>query len=201
MDEGFQHIGEQLRRITRTQNKFYPLLSGKVVAGSIDNENYTVDVLLTIDSDTDEDDSLNVPSEGVFLGCVSMNNNGILLYPADNSDVIIGSVDGDGNYTLLKCSNLLKVMVLIGGSAFLIQDGLIEFNNGSLGGLTKTLVLQRELNKVKTILQDVLSVIMGTIVTEPGSGAASALQAALKAKVLTDPLPDFSEIENTLIKQ
>lgn len=102
MDEGFQHIGEQLRRITRTQNKFYPLLSGKVVAGSIDNENYTVDVLLTIDSDTDEDDSLNVPSEGVFLGCVSMNNNGILLYPADNSDVIIGSVDGDGNYTLLS---------------------------------------------------------------------------------------------------
>jgi len=74
-------------------------------------------------------------------------------------------------------------------------------NGGGLGGLTKTKELQTQINKLNTLVQHIVTVINGVVIDEPGSGSASALQAALKTAILSDEVGDFSGIENTNITQ
>ena len=81
-----------------------------------------------------------------------------------------------------------------------VTDGLVQFNDGSLGGLTKTLELQAQINKLNTLVGHLVGIINGIAVLEAGGGAASALQAALKAAILTDTVGDFSNIEDTTVK-
>jgi hypothetical protein len=151
MDRADQKIGDELRRITRTDRATHTLMSGKVVPGSIDDSAMTCSVLLTIDDNTAAGDDADVPTDNVMLNCVSMNSNGFLLYPADNSDVIVGEVDGPGQYTLIKCSNLLKAVINVTSGT---TNPFIQFNNGSLGGLVKVIDLTTKLNNLEDKVND-----------------------------------------------
>jgi hypothetical protein len=78
-------------------------------------------------------------------------------------------------------------------------SGVIQYNDGSFGGLTKTLELQTQLDKTNQLLTAILDIINGVPIDEPGSGAPSALQAALRAALSGQELGDYSQIENTRI--
>ena len=174
MDSQLEEIGQQLRRITRTDhNAGGGLMSGKVVPGSTDLEAYTVDVLLTMDDNTEAGDSESVATEGVLLNSVSMNNNGIVLYPADGSDVIVGSVDGPGSKVLIKCSDLVQMGVIIGGSQLIIKDGKIQLNDGSLGGLVILQKVLDNLNALKTYVTGTLQNAITEALTAIGAGGAA----------------------------
>lgn len=138
MDTQLLDIGRDIKRISGTLGLLHPIMSGKVVAGSIDNDNVVCDVLLTLDDNTATEDSESVPTGGVLLSAVSMNNNGVILYPADDSDVVVGAIDGDGNYTLLKCSTLVKYQLTIGSSQLTVVDGNVGVKVGSNTKLTVT---------------------------------------------------------------
>jgi hypothetical protein len=88
--------------------KPYEIISGSVVPGSLDPDNYTISVQTT---DGEE------PIMGVMLNPVAGNGNGLILFPEDGSNVIIGSIDGPGEWTLIRASNLLKIKALIGSGA------------------------------------------------------------------------------------
>ena len=170
----------------------YNIIGGTMVAGSTDAAAGTISVL-----PADGRPAI----DGILLGVVTENENGIIVYPSDDSDVIIGSANGSGTWFLLKASTITKATIKIGGSSSTITDGLIQFNDGSLGGLTKTQELKTQLDKTTTLLQHLVATINGAVIPEAGSGAASALQAALKAAIAADALGEFSAIENTSIKQ
>jgi len=138
METQLVDIGRDIKRISGTLGLLHPIMSGKVVAGSIDNNNLICDVLLTLDDNTATEDSESVPTGGVLLSAVSMNNNGVILYPADDSDVVVGAIDGDGNYTLLKCSTLVKYQLTIGSSQLTVVDGNVGVKVGSNTKLTVT---------------------------------------------------------------
>ncbi len=197
METELIEIGEQLCRVTRKNKTF--LLSGKVVAGSLDEENGYCQVLLTGMMDESGDGSGN----DVLLSSVSLNNNGVILYPADGSDVIVGEVDGPGQYVLMRCSNLVKVNVIIGGSSITITDGLIQFNDGSLDGLPILSKIQDNLKAIHDYIFNTLQPAIGNGIAAVGVGSAAngtTGQTAFNTAVAGQDIT-FEDMENTNIKQ
>ena len=103
--------------------KPYEILSGTVVPGSMNADNYSISVLLTGDS---------VPIRGVMLNPVTANGNGMVLFPKDGSNVIIGSMDGPGEWVLLKASDLSKAIITIENVKYEIDDTHLSIKNGSV---------------------------------------------------------------------
>ena len=107
------------------------IISGTVV--SIDESNYTIQVLAT-----NEDNAI----EGVMLSAVVNNDNGYILYPAVNSDVIIACVDGPGEYMLIKASVITKAVIKINDQVFTLDGtkyGLVK-GSESLGKIMSDLM-------------------------------------------------------------
>ena len=188
-----QEIADEYRKMLM-RLKGVAVKSGVVVAGSINEDELTCKVVIS-------NDDPESPTEDVQLTSKPGLNAGVVLFPADDSIVWIGEIDGNGQWGILRCSELVKAIVTIGGSAITITDGLIQMNDGSLGGLTKTLELQAQINKLNTLVAHLVAIINGAAIPEPGNGSPSALQAALKAAISMDEVGDFSNIENTNIKQ
>ena len=66
--------------------------------------------------------------------------------------------------------------------------------------MPKAIELKTQLNKNNILLAHIMAIINGPPVTEPGNGAPSALQIALKSAISSDQLGDFSNIENPNVK-
>jgi hypothetical protein len=193
-------IGEQLRRIThndRTQT--WPMMSGKVVAGSLDAANGYCQVLLTGMVDDNGDGGGN----DVLLNPVSVNNNGVVLYPADGSDVIVGEIDGSGNYCLIRASDLEKVSVIVGGSSITVTDGLIQLNDGSLGGLPVLQKIVDNQNKILNYLTGTLQPAIANAMAAIGAGSAAngATGAATFNSAMAGQTIEWEDMENTKITQ
>ena len=101
MTKNTDKIRKGIRALT---HKPYEIVSGTVVAGSVDATEYTMTVLPS-------DDSEGI--EGVLLNVITNDENGVVLLPKDNSNVIIGSIDGPGEWSLLKASDLVKVSIVL----------------------------------------------------------------------------------------
>lgn len=118
---------------------------------------------------------------GVRLQAKEDASNGIFLQPA------VGSI----------------VMVVLDKIPFVVMTSAVDYveiRGDQYGGLTKTPTLRDELNKTRSLLNAVIQVINGTPIPEPGSGSASALQAALKVAITGQSLGSYDEIENEMIK-
>lgn len=117
-------------------------------------------------------------------------DDGWLLIPAEGSTVIVSYSTRNEPYVSLFSAI---------DKAFFVVGGVIQFNGGEFGGLTKTLELQLQLDKTNQLLTALLTVINGAPIPEPGSGSPSALQIALKTALVGQELGDYSNIENTSI--
>jgi hypothetical protein len=111
--------------------------------------------------------------------------DGIVQIPVVGSSVLVGLIgNDDGTRFVLAFSNVGKVMFYGGekGPIVIWEDKL-----------------KTELDKVKTMLTHIVNVINGTPVPEPGNGASSALQIALKSAIAADSLPDFENLTDDKI--
>jgi hypothetical protein len=125
------------------------------------------------------EDSEGVPYFDVLLGVGMMG-----VKPKEGTDCLIAILEGDDATAFMLYAN---------------EADLIEFNGGSNGGLAITPTLINELNKTNAILQAIVNIINGASIPEPGNGAASALQTALKTAITNKNLGDFSQVENKKI--
>lgn len=125
-------------------------------------------------------------------------DDGMLYIPAVGSTVIVMYSKRNVPYIALY-SELSAIYCVVGNTTLDITNGLIRFNDGAFGGLTKTLELKAQLQKTNDLLTQILNVLTGTVITETGNGAPSALQAALKAAIAGYGLGDYSNIENKSI--
>jgi len=73
-------------------------------------------------------------------------------------------------------------------------------NGDANGGIAIAPELKAQLDKNNLLLNSILTVLNGAPVTEPGNGAPSALQLALKSAVAGKQVGDFSKIESKTIK-
>jgi len=107
------------------------IMSG--VVQSVDEGNYLMSVMPTLS---------DVAVDEVMLNAVSANGFGLILIPAVGSNVIIGCVDGPGEYVLLKGSNITKAIILIGNMQF-VMDGAkfgLYIGGESLGKIGSDLI-------------------------------------------------------------
>ena len=109
--------------IRSLSNKPYEIISGTVVPGSVDVTALTVSVQASDDSE---------PIEGVMLNAVTDESNGVILFPADGSNVIIGSVDGPGEWCLIKASELTKVIITIENVTCEMDNSQVSIQNGNV---------------------------------------------------------------------
>lgn len=123
MNKNTAKIKAGIRALSATPDE---IISGIVVPGSTDESEYTVSVRPADGSD---------PIEGVMLNSTTENGNGMILFPADDSHVIIGCVDGPGEWILLRAGELTKAVVTIGnvkceldGSHLNVQNAEVVFN-------------------------------------------------------------------------
>ncbi len=106
--------------------------------------------------------------------------DGLVEIPEVGSTVLVGLIsNNESDRFVLKCSKVVRVL--------------------SFGGLNGPVViwedkLKTELDKVKSLLTNLINVINGAPIAEAGSGAPSSFQAALQAAVAADELPDFEDL-------
>jgi hypothetical protein len=132
------------------------------------------------------DSGTDIP--GVLL--MAEVEDGWLYQPTEGSTVIVSYSKRSAPYISLFSSI---------DNAFIVVAGVVQFDDGSYGGMTKTLELQLQLNKTNNLLNAILDILNGTPIPEPGNGDPSALQAALRAAISGQELGDYSQIENQKI--
>ena len=188
MTKNISNIKDGIVALTHHPNE---LVSGTMVPGSLDEDSYTISVLPTAGTDA---------IDGVLLNAVTENGNGLILFPADNSNVIIGSIDGPGEWTLIRASDITKAMITIGTSKVTIIDGTITFNDGSNNGLPKADAIAQKLNNLENDINTLKQIFSTGWVVVPNDGGAALKAAATvwSGNTLTDTIS--SDLQNTAVK-
>jgi hypothetical protein len=101
----------------------HEIITGTVAPGSVDSAAYTMSVQASDES---------APIEGVMLNVISGDGNGLILIPKDGSNVIISSVDGQGEWALIKTSEIVKAIITIEGVTCEIDNTEVSIKNGSI---------------------------------------------------------------------
>ena len=121
-----------------------------------------------------------------------------MLVPAVGSTVIVTY-----SKTNVPCvclfSAIDQVVIITGNSQVIIQNGLIQFNDGSFGGLVKVVSLVEKLNNLENLVNDLIEKFNEHVHPGVQSGPGSTgPTAALETDMLTPT--EQSEIENTAVK-
>jgi hypothetical protein len=152
-------------------HKPHELISGTVVPGSVDVTAYTVSVQPSND---------DAPIEGVMLGTITNDANGMLLVPKDGSHVVIGCVDGPGEWTLLRAGVIDKALITIGSIKYEMDDTQVCISNGntvfSVG--TNALKIRTAGESLFQLLNDLLSAISILTVTTSTGPSSVPINAA-----------------------
>ena len=109
--------------ISTLVNKPFEIISGTVVEGSINEDQLTISVQPSDDS---------TPIEGVILNAISGENKGMILFPKEGSNVIIGSIDGSGEWGLLRASETTKAIITIGNVVYKMDSAQVSIQNGNV---------------------------------------------------------------------
>jgi hypothetical protein len=149
----------------------HPVMSGTVVAGSVDTEEGTCKVVLSVDDEQN-------PTEGILINAVTLNNNGLILYPADDSNVWVAEIDGPGKWGIVKCSDLVKVSAVIGGAALVMTADGFSIKAGG--------------KDLKTVMGNILTHI--TLLTVPTPSGTNSVPVNV-----ADFNTDLSDLNSILI--
>ncbi len=128
-------------------------------------------------------------------------NETLLLTPAIDSFVLVGSLSGDlNNLCVLASDTLASAKLTIGDiSVFVDKEGII-LNGGELGGLVKIASLLNKLNAIEKDLNTIKKVFKTWSPSANDGGAALKLAASAWAGNLID-ISEKSDLENEKIKQ
>ena len=147
---------------------------------------------------------VQVPKQGsnVILATTFRNETYVFLC-SEVDALVFHQQNSDGSYEefVINCnantSLPLGIQLKDGSSNGVVisSHGSLQLNDGSLGGLTKTQELQKQLNRLNTQVQNIISVLTSWTVVPQDGGAALKTMAGLKLKPLQNA--DFSSIENT----
>ena len=154
------------------------IVSGKVVAGSMDETNCSINV---------QPSAGGKPIVGVLLNSILNSSDGMVLYPADDSDVIIGSTDGTGEWFLLRANKLTKVVVKIEGVVLQVDANKVDIENGNVA-----FSIGNDLFRMKTaseslfaLLRDLITYLTELTVTASGSASSVPINVADFSNLLT----------------
>ena len=94
-----------------------------------------------------------------------------------------------------------QILMVNQADKLLIKCDHVIFNDGTLGGMVKARELKTQSDKDKAVLNALLNIINGPAINEPGGGAPSALQIALKLALTGKDPGTWDNLENDAIVQ
>jgi len=160
--------------ITALAYRPYEILSGTVVAGSVNIGANTISVQTNYN---------DIPIEGVLLNAIGDSATGMVLVPKEDSAVIIGSIDGPGQWTLINASELEQAVIKIGEVTFTMKETGIKMAHGNtifdIGELIK---INTESESLFAILNDLITAIsLLTVTTSTGPSSVPVNVASFTA--------------------
>jgi hypothetical protein len=152
--------------ISALANRPFEIISGTVVPGSVDSSVYTMSVQKSDGSG---------PIEGVMLNPLTGDAKGFVLVPADGSSVVIASIDGPGEWVLIRASEITKAIITIESVVYEINSSEVNIQNGNV-----VLNIGTSVFKMKTageslfgILNDLITAL--TVLTVTTSSGTSSV--------------------------
>jgi hypothetical protein len=138
--------------------------------------------------------------EDVLLNGTVEETKGIVIVPEDGSDVVICSVDGSGEYMLVRASKVAKVLIDVPEIA--LKCDKVVINDGDNDGLVVLKKLNDNLDKLKKYIKNTLEPAIGNGFTAVGASTAAnggngktAFDAATSSQQIS-----FENMENTKVK-
>lgn len=176
MNRNTQKIGEALRAISVRP---YEVIAGTVVEGSIDEDAYTISVQPTGDDAT--------IIHGVLLNTIESSAFGLVLVPKEGSSVIIGSIDGPGEWVLLKANKLTTMTVTVAGALLKMTENGVEIKNGSsiLEIGTHTFRMNTSSETLYQLLSDLITALTTLTVGTPAGVSTVPINVATFSTLLT----------------
>ena len=118
MSKNAARINAGIRALT---SQPYEIISGTVV--TVDTSAYTVTVQPPGDG---------APIEEVRLSAITGFGDGLVLLPKADSNVIIGSVDGPGEWVLIRASEITNATLKIGHVVYEMDESNIRVQNNNV---------------------------------------------------------------------
>ena len=185
-EDNFQRLIEAITRKGQA-----PLLVTVGKVSNIDENKRICDIAI------DDDLTLN---NCRLNAIVDSYDNRLLVVPKDNSMVAFIAIGGKLTEPLvIAYSEIDKVLLTIGESDILIEDGKIEMNGGDLGGLIKLQQLESNLNKLKKYVEDLAtmaSTAMAPMAALDGGASVTTFNTNWGA---TNAAFSFEDMEDTKI--
>lgn len=159
------------------------LISGTVVAGSVDEDAMTCSVQVL---------GMDEAIEGVLLNVIESNVKGCVAVPADGSHVWIGSIDGPGEWGIFKTEQVKKVLVDVDelvqvkvkelklecdNSTLAGKKDEWSFNDGKNGGVPVAKKIADRLNNIEDDLNGLKDVFISWTISPQDGGAALRVAA------------------------
>lgn len=168
-----------------------PLLVTVGKVSNIDEDKRICDITI------DDDLTLNNCRLNAIIDSYS---NKLLIVPKDNSMVAFIAIGGKLTEPLvIAYSEIEKILLTIGESDILIEDGKMEMNGGNLGGLIKLQQLESNLNKLKKYVEDLAtmaSTAMAPMAALDGGASVTTFNTNWGA---TNAAFSFEDMEDTKI--
>ena len=167
--------GKKIRQgINMLVQRPYEIVCGIVVSGSVDIAANTMSVL---------PGNGETPREGVLLNAVGNADNGMVLIPEDNSHVVIGSIEGPGQWLLLQASELRRATIKIGSVSLKITaHGITAAYENTHLEISDLVRISTNTESLHTILSDLLEAIkLITVTTATGTSSVPVNVAAFTA--------------------
>jgi hypothetical protein len=154
------------------------IISGTVVPGSTNGGAYTISVQPSDESQ---------PIHGVMLNAITNDGNGLILFPKDGSDVIIGSIDGPGEWTVIRTSEILRAVITIERVTYELDSEQVKMQNGDVvfsvgSALFKMNTVSESLFQ---LLKDCFTYIAELTVTTSSGPSSTPVNAADFANLIT----------------
>ncbi|MBE2289354.1 MAG: hypothetical protein IAE95_07350 [Chitinophagaceae bacterium] len=168
MNRSSVRIIDGLKELSRRP---YEVVSGKVVGGSIDSDANTMSVVLSANG---------LEIKDVLLKATSDGTDGVIGIPEDGSDVVIGSIDGPGQWVLLQASSIAKWEARLHGRSVVITPEAIKIDTGlATVKVAEKVTVRSGTEDLYTLLRDLLDSIKLITVTTPAGPSSVPVNVAM----------------------
>jgi hypothetical protein len=181
------------------------LMSGTVVAGSVnaDAKTCSVEVLW-----------MDEPIEDVLLNVIESNVKGCYAIPADGSIVHLCSIDGPGIYAIVRCEEIKEVHVDVaelikvkvaeldiaaGDRKLNGKNGAWVFDGGNNGGVPVSSKVAKRLSGVEQQVNTILQILKATTIPLAPSGTYAFASLYASVNPIT-PTTQEADIANNELK-
>ncbi len=144
--------------------------------------------------------------EGVLLHALGNSLKGFVVIPEPDSDVVICSVDGSGEYMLLQADKINKVLLDIESMQAKVSSKIeiscdnIVFNGGENGGIPISDKIAGRIKNVEDKVNEILDKLKAIAIPLAPSGTyAFGIENFSSMSIIT-PTTISANIENTKIK-